>query len=62
MTGPAVHVHSEPVETGSQLESAKSQSLVFTWLRRLATVGFLFFLVKGLVWLAVALSVVFVSL
>ena len=35
---------------------------MFTWLRRLATVGFLFFLVKGLIWLAIALSVVFVSL
>ena len=32
------------------------------WIKRVATVGFLFFLVKGLVWLAIALTVVVWSL
>ena len=32
------------------------------WMKRLAVGGFLFFLIKGLVWLAIALSVVLWSL
>ena len=33
-----------------------------TWFKRLMTVGFLFFLVKGLVWLGIGLSVLLWSL
>ena len=32
------------------------------WMKRVAAVGFLFFLLKGLVWLAIAVSVVLWSL
>lgn len=33
-----------------------------TWLKRLAAAGFLFFLLKGLVWLVIALTVLVWSL
>ena len=33
-----------------------------TWLKRIGIVGFLFFLIKGLVWLAIAIAVAIWSL
>ena len=36
--------------------------LVVVWFRRIAAAGFLFFLIKGLVWLAIGLTVVLWSL
>ncbi len=33
-----------------------------TWLKRIAAAGFVFFLIKGLVWLAIALTVLVWSL
>ena len=35
---------------------------MITWVKRVAAVGFLFFMIKGLVWLGIALAVVLVSL
>lgn len=32
------------------------------WFKRLAAAGFLFFLIKGLIWVVVALSVMLVAL
>ena len=33
-----------------------------TWIKRIAAAGFLFFLVKGLIWLGIAVSLVIWSL
>lgn len=35
---------------------------MIAWLRRIATVGFLFFLIKGLAWLAILVGVAIWSL
>ena len=52
LTDRAGTLHSVPVENASQLRSPLS-----TWLKRFAAAGFLFYLVKGLVWLGIGLAV-----
>ena len=37
-------------------------STLMVWLKRIATIGFLFFLVKGLAWLGIIGVVAFLSL
>lgn len=46
------------IENESQLQStAAPRSRAWTWARRVAAVGFLFFLVKGLVWVGLGIVV-----
>ncbi len=35
---------------------------MYTWLKRLTAAGFIFFLVKGLLWLGIGLSVLLLGL
>ncbi len=59
MTAAAIAIHSVLVETVSHLRKRDPRSI---WIKRLAAAGFLFFLVKGLVWLGIGLVVVVCSL
>jgi len=59
LTAAGGFVHSDLIENVSHLTGRARMAV---WIKRLAAAGFLFFLIKGLVWLGIALSVMILCL